>query len=113
MSSPYQLSLGAFYFADARRLTSREVDLGLAWRTGTFNGPTFRAAWLEATGEIYLMQHEGLPGGGHVEVIAVAPELDDVLARLEGYELVCGDLGSLSWLLDRLDPRPALAPAPS
>jgi len=68
----------------------------------TFGSPTFRAAYVEATGEIYVMQHEGLPGGGRVEVVARRDDLDDVLADLDGIDQVCGEPGSLWWLLDRL-----------
>jgi hypothetical protein len=69
-----------------------------------FGSPTFRAAYVERTGEIYVMQHEGLPGGGRVEVVTTRASLDDVLADLDGMELVCGEPGSLWWLLDRLVP---------
>ena len=69
-----------------------------------FGSPTFRAAYVEATGEIYVMQHEGLPGGGRVEVVATRAAYDDVLADLGGMDQVCGEPGSLRWLLDRLGP---------
>jgi hypothetical protein len=69
-----------------------------------FGSPTFRAAYVEATGEVYVMQHEGLPGGGRVDVITTRASLDGVLADLEGMEQVCGEPGSLWWLLDRLVP---------
>jgi hypothetical protein len=68
----------------------------------SFGSPTFRAAYVEATGEIYVMQHEGLPGGGRVEVVATRDALDEVLADLAGMDEVCGEPGSLWWLLDRL-----------
>ena len=68
----------------------------------TFGSPTFRAAYVVATGEIYVMQHEGLPGGGRVEVVAQRDDLDAVLAALAGADEVCGEPGSLWWLLDRL-----------
>ena len=103
-TSPTYPSLGEFYFADARRLSSPERDLGLWWRLTAFGSPTFRAAYVEATGEIYVMQHEGLPGGGRVEVVATRAGYDDVLADLDGMEQVCGEPGSLWWLLDRLVP---------
>ena len=48
-------ALAGFYAADRRRKDSRELDLGLAWRER--NGfPTFRAAWVADTGEVYLVQ---------------------------------------------------------
>jgi hypothetical protein len=104
MSTPFHPSLGDFYFADSRRLFSPEHDLGVRWRTRRFKGPTFRAAYVEATGEIYVMQHEGLAGAGRVEVVATRAALADVLADLEGADEVCGRPGSLWWLLDRLAP---------
>ena len=103
-SHPTYPSLGDFYFADSRRLSSPECDLGLWWRMTSFGSPTFRAAYVEATGEIYVMQHEGLPGGGRIEVVATRDSLDAVLADLAGMDDVCGEPGSLWWLLDRLVP---------
>ena len=64
------LSLGAFYAADKRRDISREHDLGLWWLGDDWHAPRFRAAWVAQTGELYLMQHEGTPGGGRVDVVA-------------------------------------------
>lgn len=68
----------------------------------SFGSPTFRAAYVEATGEVYVMQHEGLPGGGRVAVVAARDGIDGVLADLAGMDEVCGEPGSLWWLLDRL-----------
>ena len=102
------LSLGAFYLADPRRTHSRETDLGLWWRGTGPNGPTYRAAWVEATGEVYVMQHAGTAGGGRVDVLARHPSLPDVLAALDGWEGVVGDDDSIVWLLERLR-RPARA----
>ena len=64
------LSLGAFYGADRRRDASRERDYGLWWRGDGPHDPTYRAAWIEETGELYVMQYEGTPGGGRVDVLA-------------------------------------------
>jgi hypothetical protein len=68
----------------------------------SYGSPTFRAAYVEATGEVYVMQHEGLPGGGRVEVVATRDGIDGVLAELAGMDEICGEPGSLWWLLDRL-----------
>ena len=76
------LSLGAFYAADKRRDISREHDLGLWWLGDDWHAPRFRAAWVAQTGELYLMQHEGTPGGGRVDVV--------------------GEWGSVHWLRERL-----------
>ena len=56
------LSLGAFYASDPARRGSRERDVGLFWRSR--RGPTYRAAWVRDTQELYLFQHAlGGPGG--------------------------------------------------
>jgi hypothetical protein len=115
------LSLGAFYGADPVRRASRERDLGLWWRAPG-RGPTYRAAWVQATGEVYLVQH-GLTGhgSGHVEVLAHIPHPDAVETQLAGWRDEVGKPGSLRWLRERLgegvvrerplptDPRPAAA----
>ena len=63
------LSLGAFYASDPARRASRERDVGLFWRSR--RGPTFRAAWVRDTGELYLFQHAlGGRGGGSVHLLA-------------------------------------------
>ena len=60
-------SLIDFAAADARRLTSRERDLGLVWRDGE---RLFRAAVVEDTRELYVVQlGPAGEGGGHVEVL--------------------------------------------
>jgi hypothetical protein len=98
------LSLGAFYAADKRRDISREHDVGLWWLGDDWHAPRFRAAWVAQTGELYLMQHEGTPGGGRVDVVATATSLDEVERRLEGWRDVVGEWGSLRWLVERLGP---------
>lgn len=96
------LSLGAFYAADPVRRSSRERDLGLWWRTAG-RGPTFRAAWVQDTGEVYLVQH-GLtgPGSGHVEVLSRIPDGERLEAVLDGWRHQVGEPGSLAWLRGRL-----------
>ena len=103
------ISLGAFYAADRRRARSREHDLGLWWRSERSPGPTYRAAWVQETGEVYLMQHEGWRGGGHVEVLARERRLEDVLACLHGYDEVIDEPGSIKWLRERLEGSMAMA----
>jgi hypothetical protein len=98
------LSLGAFYAADRRRDISREHDIGLWWLGDDWHAPRFRAAWVAETGELYVMQHEGTPGGGRVDVVATAPTLDEIEQRLDGWRDVVGDWGSLRWLVERLGP---------
>jgi hypothetical protein len=98
------LSLGAFYESDKRRDISREHDLGLWWLGDDWHAPRFRAAWVAETGELYVMQHEGTPGGGRVDVVAVAPTLEEIEGRLDGWRDAVGEWGSLRWLLHRLGP---------
>ena len=106
------LSLGALYAADRRRATSRERDVGLWWRA---RGPlprTYRAAYVEATGELYVMQHEGMPGGGTVRVLARLGDRASVDAALAGWEDAVGEWGSIDWLVRRAtapEPMPAAA----
>jgi hypothetical protein len=102
-ASTTYLSLGSFYAADKRRDISREHDVGLWWLGADWQAPRFRAAWVAETGELYLMQHEGTPGGGRVDVVATG-SLEDIEARLEGWRDVVGDRDSLRWLLERLGP---------
>ena len=92
------LSLGAFYAADKRRDISREHDLGLWWLGDDWHAPRFRAAWVDQTGELYLMQHEGTPGGGRVDVVATASSLEEIEDRLDGWRDVVGEWGSVHWL---------------
>ena len=96
------LSLGAFYSADRRRAVSRERDLGLWWRGDGPLSPTYRAAFVENTGELYLMQHEGTTGGGRVDVVATASSLEEMEGRLDGWRDVVGEWGSVHWLRERL-----------
>ena len=98
-------SLGAFYEADRRRAASRERDIGLWWRGDGPLSPTYRAAYVETTGEVYLMQHEGTLG--HVDVVGRFDSFDQVERLVAGWEDVCGELGSIRWLLKRVPRRMA------
>jgi hypothetical protein len=95
------LSLGAFRAADVRRDIEHEADLGDWWLGADWHQPRFRAAWIEQTGELYVMQHEGLPGGGTVEVVGHLPSRAAVDEALAGWEGVVGDWGSIGWLRER------------
>ncbi len=91
-------SLVAFYSADAARLSSRERDVGLLWRSGK-DGPMHRAAWVEDTGELYLVRlGPAGEGGGVVEVIAHVADADALETALRGWRERCGMPGSLQWL---------------
>jgi hypothetical protein len=95
------LSLGSFYSSDRRRATSRERDVGLWWRAHGPLARTYRAAYVEATGELYVMQHEGMPGGGRVQVLARMRSFAELHRLVAGWEDVCGDPGSIDWLMAR------------
>ena len=106
-------SLVAFYNAEKARLASREHDVGLWWRDGA-DGPLHRAAWIEATGELYLVRL-GAPaeGGGRVEVLARVADEPRLERMLVGWRERCGEPGSLTWLRRRsaLAVLPARPPA--
>jgi hypothetical protein len=95
-------SLDAFYAGDHRRRSSRERDVGLFWRGR--GGATYRAAWVQATGELYVLEH-GRPHcrGGFLRVVGRygARELEEIFA---GWRDVCGRARSLDWLLARTQP---------
>jgi hypothetical protein len=60
------------------------------------NGATFRAAWVQETGEVYLCRHgHALDGSGTVDVLARAFGLGEVQAALRGYHEICGREDSL------------------
>ncbi len=90
-----------FIGPDPSRLLSRERDFGLRWRDGR---RVYRAAWIEATCELYVVQL-GSPdqGGGHVELLAVGAGLTDVEQWLDGWEDRIDGPDSLLWLRRRVD----------
>jgi hypothetical protein len=106
----FYASLEAFYSADSRRRHSRERNFGMLWRG--CRGATYRAAWVQETGELYVVRH-GHPtrGGGTVEVTDRRFGLGELHAVLSGYQDVCERPGSLGWLLERIRYRPGLAAA--
>lgn len=92
-------SLSNFYLADPRRIGSRERDLGLWWRVGR-HGPSYRAAWVRETGELYVVRL-GCPreqGGVHLLGQADDDELEEVL---DGWADVCPQPDSMTWLRHR------------
>jgi hypothetical protein len=93
-------SIGDFIYRRRERLYSRERDVGLRWRDG---GALHRAAWIEDTGELYLVQlgppHEG---GGRVELLVAGVELEDLEEAVSGWrEAQDESEHSLEWLRDR------------
>jgi hypothetical protein len=103
-------SLEAFYAADRRRRHSRERNVGLLWRGR--GGSTFRAAWIQETGEVYLFRHGWPPdGGGTVDLVDRLFGLGELHAAIRGYGAVCGRRDSLAWFLDRVSGRQLAAAA--
>jgi hypothetical protein len=95
-------SLAGFYTADPRRVSSRELDVGLWWRE-ELDGPLHRAAWVSDTGELYLVRlGPQAAGGGRVEVLARIDERERMEALLAGWRERCGEPRSLSWLRRRV-----------
>ncbi|HXB16045.1 MAG TPA: hypothetical protein VNV44_09925 [Solirubrobacteraceae bacterium] len=91
-------TLVSFYKADPVRLSSRERDVGLWWRSSG-DGPIHRAAWIEETGELYLVRLAAASdGGGAVEVIGRARDGEELERALSGWREHCGMPGSLQWL---------------
>jgi hypothetical protein len=93
-------ALNDFYKHDPRRARSRERDLGLRWRARDHS--TYRAAWIEDTGELYSVRHGSPTEGARVTVLA---RLDGgTLDRtLHGWRAVCDsdEPGSYEWLQER------------
>lgn len=98
-------SLAAFYAADRRRWPSRERDVGLHWRAGAC---TYRAAFVEATGELYVFEHRRADGGGGmVFVHRTAVDASRIDDAFEGWQDACGEEESFDWLLARVNRSPA------
>jgi hypothetical protein len=84
-----------------QRLYSRERDVGLRWRDGE---TIYRAAWVEDTRELYLVQL-GAPdrGGGHVELLAAGLNIEELQEAVAGWREAQDDgEQSLDWLRDRV-----------
>src|SRR5437588_730430 len=99
-SGPFTYSsIAAFVRGDTARLQSPESDLGLHWRD---RGALYRAAWIEDTGEVYLVQlGPSEQGGGHVELLAAGLSRAKLEAALSGWR-EAHDRQELQWLRDRL-----------
>jgi hypothetical protein len=94
-------SLSNFYLADARRMASRERDVGLWWRVGA-HGPIYRAAWVRETGELYAVRLGPTQDGeGEVNVLGRARDRDELEQALEGWRDVCHQPDSMTWLRHR------------
>ena len=91
-------SIIAFIREDDRRMRSREYDIGLSWRDAS-TGHMYRAAWVEETGELFVVQN-GAPedGGGHVEVLVTGCDAERLSRVLPGWRELVGPMGSLDIL---------------
>jgi hypothetical protein len=99
-SSTYR-SLSNFYVADNRRRASPEKDMGLWWRVGA-HGPYYRAAWVRDTGELYVTRLGPLEDGkGEVAVLGRARDAYELEQAIEGWEEVCYQPDSMTWLRHR------------
>lgn len=89
-----------FVGSDPRRLFSRERDFGLRWRQGS---SLYRVAWIEDTGELYIVQL-GTPesGGGHIELLAAGAGAADVERWLGEWQDRMDRPDSLGWLRRRV-----------
>jgi hypothetical protein len=93
-------SLAAFYAANSRRWPSAEVDLGLRWRGAGVS--TYRAAFVEETGELYVFEHVRADGGGGMVFVHEHRFAhSDLAAAFAGWEDVCGAEHSVDWLVCR------------
>ena len=94
-------SLSHFYRADVRRRSSLEQDVGLWWRIGA-NGPVYRAAWVRETGELYVTRLGRLRDGrAEVVVLGRARDRNHLEAVLDGWQDVCPQPDSMTWLRHR------------
>jgi hypothetical protein len=92
-------SLSNFYLADPRRIGSHERDLGLWWRVGR-NGPSYRAAWVRDTGELYVARLGFPKEHGEVHLLGQAND-EELEEALEGWADVCPQPDSMTWLRHR------------
>jgi hypothetical protein len=92
-------SLSSFYLADPRRTGSYERDLGLWWKVG-LHGPTYRAAWVRETGELYAERLGIAKEQGEVHVLGRAND-EQLEEALEGWADICPQPDSMTWLRHR------------
>jgi hypothetical protein len=95
-------TLQAFRAAHPARARGAEVDYGGPWLTGRF-GPSYRAAWLPATGELFAVRlGPRSSGGGRVELLAHVPDGGLLDEMLRGWRAACGTFDSMRWLRARV-----------
>jgi hypothetical protein len=109
------MDIEEFYAADVRRRDSAEVELGRDWLDES--GRRFELAWVEATGELYLMSEPVEPAiedplgdvfvrlpsrEVKVKVLARVPDRFELERLLAGWQDQMGRPGGLRWLSERL-----------
>ncbi len=112
------MDISQFYDEDPARRESDEENFGDGWSTESDQHSTYRANWLTATGELYIVR-EPHPGGlfaryldqldiDQVDVeqltVEVLGEFDSEAAvkqALAGWEKAMNHLNSLEWLRER------------
>jgi hypothetical protein len=78
------------------------VLYGHPWRTVRF-GPSYRAAWLPSTGELFTVRlGPNHAGGGRVELLAHVPDGAVLAGLLSGWRDVVGTFDSIRWLRARV-----------
>ena len=111
------MDLEHFYESNEARRTSEEHELGSEWV-----GPddsVFQLSWITETGELYLMAETPntpvVDGFGdilptperadelEVEVLGVVASIDELHRILTGWEDICGEANSLTWLKSTLE----------
>ena len=110
------MDIEEFYDADPRRRASDEVRFGDEWTDA--DGGRYEVLWVADTGEVYAMYEpieplvsdavgdvivQHMPASAvTVEILGNVATRDDIDARLEGWEKAMPDLGSITWVRERV-----------
>lgn len=89
-----------FYDADPRRRESAEQLFGNVWRDANDPGHQYDLAWIEGTGELYVMR-KPVPAGP--EPVPVEDDIINLGRDLRDVVETTGDVGH--WIADHLHPR--------
>jgi hypothetical protein len=97
-----ELTLEEFHASDPQRVVAPEVPYGSLWREFA-PVPTYRLAWVPATGELYAMElSEPDEDKDPVEVLGVLWSRPQVEACLAGWSERCGGQRSLLWAREQI-----------
>ena len=110
------MDIEEFYDADERRRASEEIQFGDEW-TDT-DGRRYEVLWVADTGEVYAMYEPIEPMVSdavgdvlvqHMPTSAVTVEIlgniatrEDIESRLEGWQDVMPESGSIDWVRQRV-----------